>query len=108
MSLLRKLSWAHWTAAALLLPLTIAGCSCGDDTEESGPTITAFTAVPLTVAVGQTSAISWAVENAESVTIVAAPGGTLVDSSKQATGMVTTAPLTATTVFTLTAKDSED
>lgn len=94
-------------AGLLIAASSIAGggIACGGDA--AAPTITAFTASASAVGLGDRVELTWAVEGANRIDIVAAPGGALVQASATLAGSVPSGALTATTRFTLTAQSAE-
>ena len=100
------------------LPLTLAALSitavaCGTETQPDpgnnpppkakGPVISAFSADKPQVAAGEQVTLSWSVMGATKLTIVATPGGTLIDTDSRFTDSVRSMAITATTRFDLTA-----
>jgi hypothetical protein len=81
----------------------VSGCSCGDDPDPppagDKPVIKNFTANPAMVASGGKTTLTWEVLDADKITIVAAPGGTLVENGTALTGSIESAALTALTAF---------
>ena len=97
-------------ALAALLPaamLAFAACG-GDDKEEdkTAPTISAFSASPMTVTAGQTVTLSWTAANADSIQIVATPGGEVV-KTQTLSGTQVSAAIDANTTFVLTASKGD-
>ncbi len=90
--------------------LTTTACSGGGDdtTDDVTPPntvkIDSFTASMNSVASGATVVLSYKVTNGTSLSISANPGGSLLSESTTFEGTVTTAAITESTVFTLTAQ----
>jgi cysteine-rich repeat protein len=88
------------------MAFTFAACSDDppdDPPVDSGPVIKSFAADQTMIARGQSVTVSWNVEKANTITIVATPGGTLVDASTTLVGSMSSGALTADTVFKITA-----
>ncbi len=85
----------------LVLTAALLAAACGKDK----PTITSFTAAPMTVAEGGTTTLSWNVKGADTIKISAEPGGQVVSTSN-AMGSQASGAITANTTFTLSAVNS--
>lgn len=97
---------------ALSLSLIFAASACSGDEPvdppiSSGPSISAFTSSANTVARGGKVTLSWTVTKASSISIVATPGGTLVDADTNLTGTKESNALDVATTFKLTATDAD-
>lgn len=96
-----------WRRLGTLLPLLIpAACGGDDDPDPSGstdPSIVSFTAASPSVGEGEATDLSYAVSDATRVEIRSGDGSILLEST-EATGTVSTGPLSATTEFTLRAE----
>src|SRR5688572_18554266 len=93
--------------AGLSLSLFV-GCGGDDPDPPDGdkPTIRSFTVLPGEVATGGTVELKWDVANASSITIVATPGGTIIDAEATLTGM-RNHTVNADTMFKLTATGAD-
>lgn len=84
----------------LLLTLCTA---CGEDDPAAGAVEIESFAVDLSeVSFGESVTLTWSAKNVRAVTIVAAPGGILLDASPEAAGTIVSAPLDEKTDFILT------
>lgn len=93
---------SHYRA---LVWLAVSGfIACSADTTPNAPNIETFSASANRVAPGGTVTVRWKVSAATTVSIVASPGGLLVDNSTNLEGSATSAAIDAETTFTLTAK----
>ncbi len=90
-------------AAVSATAIGLAACSGGTD-EGTMPTITSFTAAPAMIAAGGTTTFTWAVVDADTITITG--GGQTIEST-MAMGNQTSDPINATTTFTLTATNED-
>lgn len=95
-------------AAAATLSFACNGGDDGTDDINNPPPnavkIDSFTADRTTVAPGGTVTLSYKVSNGTSVSISAAPGGTLLEGSTTLEGQVNSSAITEDTTFTLTAQ----
>src|SRR5262245_29102173 len=90
--------------ALLLAPLVFQACNCGDNPPPpTAARIVSFNADPTSVLSGGTVTLNWTVIDATAISIVANPGGTLVDHDPSLDGSKVSMPITAQTVFVLTA-----
>lgn len=97
--------------AALLL---FAACKTDENNGNTtppaapAPVILEFVASVQSVLPGETVTLSYRVDNATSVTITAVPGGALIQDGVDLIGTITTAPLDATTRFSIVATGAVD
>jgi hypothetical protein len=104
------------TLLAVSLSLFAMAAACGgsssgdaglhDASSDGGaqtPKIDSFTSSSSSVAAGGMVTLYWRVEDAISIFVSAVPGGSVLPDSNQLVGNVQSAPITQTTVFTLTA-----
>jgi hypothetical protein len=106
------------TLLAVSLSLAAIAVACGGSSSSNGdaavqdasadagaqtPKIDSFTSSSSSVAAGGMVTLYWRVESAISVFVSAVPGGSVLPDSNQLVGSVATAPISQTTVFTLTA-----
>lgn len=102
----RRFPSAYVLATLTFVPAILNGCSCDDEeppTPEK-PRIAAFSATPAMVAPNGKTTIAWRVENATEISVVATPGGILVDKVATLEGSKESGEITANTSFTLTAR----
>jgi cysteine-rich repeat protein len=79
----------------------------GCPSDVTAPVIESFAVSAPIVATGGTVVLSWKVAGAAKVAIVAEPGGSVVET-ENLSGMATSSPITAVTVFVLTATGDDD
>lgn len=82
--------------------LSVCGVACAG--EEPAPRILSFEGSAASVSRGRSITLSWSVENAERITIIAEPDEVLVDRSPKLEGRVLTPPINRTQSFVLTAE----
>src|SRR5688500_6310237 len=85
------------------LAIALFGCPGEDGEDAKTPVINSFAASEMVVARGDNVVLTWDVSDAISVSIDAAPGGSLVDGSALASGIADSRAIEADTTFTLTA-----
>src|SRR5262249_10599251 len=101
-SRVRAISWAG--VGMTLGGAVAAGCAdSGSGIEALKPKITLLSAMPMSVAPGETSVLSYEVTDASNVRIDILGGPALLPSTPMLAGKVPTKPLDRTTTFVLTA-----
>lgn len=82
--------------------LSMLGAACAG--EDPSPQILTFQASAASVSRGRSVTLSWDVQDADRITVVAEPDEVLVDRSPEIEGRVLTPPITRTQTFTLKAE----
>lgn len=101
----KRRSTTHVLLASAVISALAVGCKGDDPPEEkTAAKIVQFAPSANSVEPGGTVTLTWRTEHSTSVTVVASPGGTLVNESKNPDGSVVSGPLQVDTTFTLTAK----
>ncbi len=96
----------YFLPAFLLAAITIAGCKSSTsppNNNGNGPAITAFTATPSTITIGDSSVLSWSLDGSQ--TSISINQGVGDKSNKKSTDTIHVFPDTTTT-YTLTAKNA--